>query len=332
MGQSGGTPRPGLPAPAAAVGSTVAQSIPWLLIALVGHTSWGIYPVLGRYLQTVSHIPSMALMVVGYLPLAIVFMLWAWPRYGKVILSARTLWYFAVIVALRSVTNILASRYTLAIYVQLITLMTPFLIALLSTLVLRERMPKGTVPAMAISFTGSLLMISSEISGSGIHFSLTQNDWVGIGLALTSAVFLAFYMIPAGRTAGIQLSGLVVLLFQSMVIATTSAVLSLVFGEDWGAWARLGPSDWMAMAAFTGLVLLGGNWAQIVSLRKLGAPTVSSIMGWRLVSTLVVGMLMLGEGLTTLWQGVGMAIVLATVTVYLWGQARGVRQAQPRRA
>ena len=307
-------------APAPAARPSRSTLAPWLVVALLGHTAWGVYPVLGRYLQTVSHIPSMMLLTVGYLPLAIVFGVWAWPRYGKVFLGSRSLWVFALIVVIRSITNILAARYTLAIYVQLITLMTPFLIAFLSTLVLHEELPRGTYPAIVLSFLGSLLMMSSEVSSEGIRFGLTRSDWIGIGLALGSAIFLAFYMIAAGRTAQFAMPGLVILLFQSTVIMSGSALASLAVREDWSVWLHLSRSDWAAMLFYMGFIVVGANWLQITSLRHLGAPVVSSLMGWRLVSTLFVGILLLGEGLDSWLQVVGMLIVLATVTWYLWSR------------
>lgn len=291
---------------------------PWLLVALAAHTGWGIYPVLARYLQTVSGIPSMSLLAVAYAPLLVVFVLWAWPRYGRTIRQSRALWAFGAVVVVRSITNVLAARYTLAVYVQLITLMTPFIVAFFSALVLHESLPRITLPAMVLSAIGSLLMLSSEIGAQGVRFALTRTDWIGIAMALASAIFLAFYMIAVRRTAQIELSGFVVLLFQSAVVMTTSLLLSLLAGEDWSHWARLGSTDWIVMAVYAFVIVVGANALQIAALRKLGAPVVSSLMGWRLLSTLFVGMALLGEGLETWLQVAGMAIVLATVTWYLW--------------
>lgn len=304
------------PSPTSA--SSTAGMAPWLLVSLAAHTGWGIYPVLARYLQTVSGIPSMALLTVSYAPLVIGFVLYALPRYWPVIRRSRPLWIFAVVVVARSITNVLAARYTQAIYVQLITLMTPFIIAFLSTLALGETLPRITLPAMALSTVGSLLMLSSEISATGVRFALTRSDWIGIGMALSSAVFLAFYMIGVRRTARVELSGFGLLLFQSAVIMSTSLLLSLASGEDWSRWATLGRSDWIVMIIYSLVVVVGANALQISALRKLGAPVVSSLMGWRLLSTLAVGMLLLGEGLESWLQVAGMVIVLATVTWYLW--------------
>ncbi len=257
----------------------------------------------------------------GLLPLAIAFLVYGLPKFGRTIAHSRPLWIFAFVVVLRSVTNVLATRYTMAIYVQLMTLMTPFLIALLSFFVLRERLPRGALTAMALSFVGSLLMLSSNLAGGGLHFALERSDLLGIGLALASAVFLALYMLSVRRTMTTPVSALGVLLFQSAVIFAVSITLSLLLGEDWSRWGALQPSDWVVFVIFAILILSGANALQIVALRRLGAPVVSSLMGWRLVSTLLVGMLLLGEGLQGWVQGLGMVIVLATVTWYVGREA-----------
>jgi hypothetical protein len=46
------------------------------------------------------------------------------------------------------------------------------------------------------------------------------------------------------------------------------------------------------------------------------------MMAWRLISTLLLAAFLLGEQLTSLWQGLGALIVLATITGYLWRQSK----------
>ncbi len=308
-------------APVAPAAAPATSATPWLLVALLAHTGWGVYPVLARFLQTQSDLPSMVLLSAAYLPLALAFVVFGLRRFGPTIARSRALWVFAGVVTVRSVTNVMAARYTQAIYVQLMTLMTPFLIALLSYFVLRERLPRGTLTAMALSFVGSLLMLSSNLSGEGLHFALARSDLLGLGLALASAVFLALYMIAVRRTMTTSVSALGVLLFQSGVIFVVSLLFTFILGEDWGAWRGLQAIDWIAFLVFSLLILSGANGLQIVALRKLGAPVVSSLMGWRLLSTLLLGMLLLDEGLHGWVQVLGMAIVLATVTWYVRREA-----------
>lgn len=293
---------------------------PWILVALGAHTAWGAYPVLARYLQTVSLLPPLSLLAAGTVTALLVFMLLFRPRLAARHLRSPLLWTFAAIVVIRSITNLLATRFTLSIYVQLITLMTPFLVVLLGLTLFRLRIPPYTGRAITLALTGALLMMSGDIGQAGLRLALGAEDWLGIGLALASSFSLALYMILIRRTAQDRIPAETILILQLVAIMVVTAPLSLLFGEDWGRWRLLKTSDWLVYAAFSLGVLLGANVGQITALRHLGAPLVSSLMAWRLVSTLLVAALLLDERLTTLWQLLGAVIVLVTVTWYLWQQ------------
>lgn len=307
-----------------------AAAWPWLLVALAAHTGWGMYPALARYLQTVGGVPGLSLLVVGYLPMLLAFLVWVGPRYGRQIARSRPLWLFALVVAVRGVTNVLATRYTAAVHVSLINLLTPFLVALLSTLVLRERLPRYTLPAMLLSFAGCLLMLSSGVGGAGLRFDLSASDRVGIALALASAFFLALYMLAVRGTLQANLPSGAVLVFQSTVLFATALPLSLLASEEWGRWLALDARGWAVMATFLLVALIGANGLQIAALRHVGAAAVSSLMGWRLIATLATGAVLLDEHLDSLTQVVGMITVLATVTWYLWSSSYAERLGKER--
>lgn len=309
-------------APAGAETAAPTNMLPWLAVALGAHTFWGMYPVIGRYLQTVSGLPSMSILVVGSVPLVLYGLLYSLPREGWHVLRGRPLQIMALLAIVRAITNILSMRYTLAIYVQLIGLMTPFIIALFNWLVLRDRMPRYTVPAMALSSCGALLMLSSQIGAGGIAFDLGAADLLGLALAFASTLALALYMFAVRRTAtaGSQVSSINVLVVQTLAIGALSLLISVLTGEDWRAWTRLEATDWAVEASHVILVIILANGLQISALRRLGAPTVSAMMPWRLISTLTLAWLLLGERLTSIWQAVGALLVLATVTWYLQTQ------------
>lgn len=294
----------------------------WMAAALLAHTSWGAYPVLARYLQTVSAIPSMALLALGNLIALAVFAPFILRRIDGRFLRSRALWGFTLVVVVRAITNVLSARYTLAIYVQLVTLMTPLVVGLLSAALFREKLPPYTWPAIGVSLVGSLLMMSGDIGGHGIGLALSGDDLLGIGLAGVSMLSLALYMILVPRTVKDAVPGEAVLLMQLLALTLTTGAISLLAGEDWGRYLSLGPTDWLVYVAFVIFVLLGANLAQIAALRHLGAPLVSSTMAWRLVATLGLAALLLGERLTSAWQALGAVIVLATITAYLQRQRR----------
>lgn len=291
-----------------------------MLIALGAHTGWGAYPVLVRYLQTVSHLPSMSLLTLGYLLVLPVLAVVVLPRVHKRFLRLRLLWLFAVIVVVRGITNLLAARFTLAIYVQLITLMTPFVVAMLSATFLHEPTPPYTGRAITLSSVGALLMMSGNMGQAGVRLALTPTDWVGIALASISTFSLAVYMIIVRRTVLDDVPDQAILLVQAVTLLGMSALLSFLLGEDWSRWRVIGPTDWLVFGAYSLGVLLGANTSQIKALQHLGAPLVSSLLAWRLVSALLVAALLLDERLTSPWQAFGALIVLVTVTWYLWRQ------------
>jgi drug/metabolite transporter (DMT)-like permease len=308
-----------LPAPQASAATSLAWG--WMFVALLAHTGWGAYPVLARYLQTVSALPSMALLGLGNLIAVALFVPFAWRRIHWRSLRSPVIWGFALVVVLRAITNLLAARFTLAIYVQLITLMTPLLVALLSAGLFRERLPAFTLPAIGLSTIGAVLMMSGDLDAR-VGLALTRSDWLGITMALASALCLALYMILVPRTVKSAVPGETVLLVQLAALALTPGMISIVIGEDWSRFAAIGAADWVVFGVFVVFVLLGANLGQIASLRHLGAPLVSSTMAWRLIAALALAAFLLGERLTSLWQALGAVIVLATITAYLWRQRR----------
>ena len=105
---------------------------------------------MARYLQTVSDLPGLSILALGSLLALLVVGLFFLPRIELRDLQSKRLLIFAIIVVGRGVSNFLAARFTLAIYVQLITLLTPFIVAILSTVVWHERLPKYTGRALAL--------------------------------------------------------------------------------------------------------------------------------------------------------------------------------------
>jgi len=67
---------------------------------------------------------------------------------------------------------------------------------------------------------------------------------------------------------------------------------------------------------------IGGKIGNIATLRKLGAPLVSSMLATRLVAALLVGWFVLGERLTSWMQWMGVVIVIVTVTGFIYNLNR----------
>ena len=288
----------------------------------MAHTGWGAYPVLARYLQTNSQLPTMSLLALGNLVGLIVITLLLWPRLHRHSFRHPLLGLFAVIVVLRGVTNFLAARYTLSIYVQLITQMTPFLVALLSLTLLRERLPRYTGRAITLCLAGAVLMMSGNIDLADTLPDPNRRDWLGITLSLVSSLALALYMLLVRHSAQRAVPGEAMNVVQLLALFSFSLPVSLALGEDWGRYLTLGTADWLVFIAFVLGVLVISNLGQIGALRRLGAPLVSSLLAWRLMGALFIGAILLDERLTSVWQVAGAGLVLVTITWYLWQQQK----------
>ncbi|MFO7680898.1 MAG: EamA family transporter [Chloroflexota bacterium] len=290
----------------------------WLAAALAAQLGWGAYPVLLRYAQTVSGLPGLALLAAANFMVLLIAGVLYWSPLDKRVFRLPVVWLFGLMVVVRGVTNLLATRYTLAIYAQLIYLMTPFIVALLSRIFLREALPRYLFRALSISFVGVLLVLSGSLSEvGGGETAVLRNDLLGISLALASSLSLALYMILTRRTASQKATSEGLLLVHLIALFSFSFLASLLLGEDWGHWAALGLMDWFVFGLICFGVLLGANLGQIRSIQRLGAPLVSSMMAIRLVSALVFAALLLNEQLSSGWQVVGAVVVVVTITWFL---------------
>lgn len=302
----------------------------WIVVALAGHMGWGSYPVLGRYLQVISNLPSMSILALGNtIALAVMAFLFrrrlTWAGFAHPIL-----WFFAAIVTLRGVTNLLATRFTLAIYVQLITLMVPFVVAFLSAVFLKEKLPPFTIRALILATLGAVLMLSGSMDQLDSQLLLTPSDWLGLGLAATSALALGTYMVIVRRSTNRQIGTETILIVQLVALIAFSGVVSGLLREDWSQYTRIGPLDWLVFAAYVGGVLLMANLSQVTAIRHLGATLVGSLLPSRLVVALLMGGLLLNERLTSAWQVLGAIIVLVTLSWYLWQQRQPKSTAPPK--
>lgn len=292
----------------------------WLIAALVAHTGWGAYVVIGRYLQTVANLPTLSILVVGTTPMWAVLFLYTLPRVGWRVFADRAVQIMAIFALARAATNLLAARFTLAIYIQLIYLLTPFIVVLFNRLFMRDRVPKGTLLAVTFSIIGALFVLSENLTNGGLMFSLSSRDWLGIGIAMLSSMSLAGYMLAVRNTANSPVSGFDALVVQSIFVWTLSLGISLATGEEWGRWLTINRTTFLVELSHIVFIIFAANTLQIIAIRQIGAPTVSTIMPFRLVSTLLFSWLLLGERLQSWWQAAGAAIVLITVTHYLWKQ------------
>jgi len=272
--------------------------------------------VLARYLQTVCLLPSMSLLVTGNGTVSVVTLVLVIKRRKFFsLLRLKMLPLMILVTLIRVITNLLSPKFAMAVYVQLVTLAAPFMVALLNTLVGREKLPAFTIPALLLCTIGGSMMILSSIFP--FKFTISNEDWLGIGLGGLSALFLALYMMLVKEMAD-NTKGEELLFFLTSPVVMICLLLSFIMEEDWSPWIKLDLYSWGVWIAFSFGVILLCNLLQISSIRVLGAPMVSTMIAFRLVSTLVFSAVMMDEELSDIFQFTGAFIVLGTVTGYMW--------------
>jgi drug/metabolite transporter (DMT)-like permease len=294
----------------------------WLLLAVAVQATIGSIMVPMRYLQTEVGLPGLALVALTDL---MAFSMTAWrfiPRIEKRHWRSQTLWVLVLIVIVRTILFTFALRLTRVYLVQLINLISPFIVVLLNRLFMREPMPKLTLLAITLSVVGGALVIFGGLTGESRHFTLTVKDLWGILLAFLSSFGVAGYMMMVKQSKKRGLPWQVVYMAQVGTLAVSMGLLSIVSGEDWHLFRDISPAIWLIIILYAIIQEVGVKFGNIVTLRELGAPLVSSMLAIRLVAVLFIGWLVLGERLTSMLQWVGAVLVAGTVTWYLARQAQ----------
>jgi drug/metabolite transporter (DMT)-like permease len=296
-----------------------------LFLGLSAHLIWGSYPVIAKKLLLV--LPPFALVAVGYtgvlLLMSPVLVKHSWTQS----LKNRSAWLLMFVGAVRMVTNILSIQATRASYVQLINLLTPFVVAIVGRAFFREAIPPYTFSALTISSLGSVLVILREPSLSIFQGEWRLNDTIGISLAMFSNIFLAFYvLLTRYEQTSHKISSVVLFAQQSVVLMLTGFVASFFLQEDWYSWLRMSWEMWGLFIALLVINLIAGNLIQINSLSLLGAALFTSLMGARLVAALVLSAILLSEPLKSGWQALGAFLVIGAVMVYMLLQTEVVKK------
>ncbi len=287
--------------------------------AIVAHTGFGLYVIFVKYL--LQYLPAFGTLAIAFtialpLVLLVTFRVIKWREFGR-----WEMWLLGGLALARSITKLLAIQFTFAVYVQLIDMAVPLLTPLLAWLLLREEMPSGTLPAILATSLGSFLVVTRD----PLHLSLPNgvDDLVGIGFAFASAVLMTFAVIYTRRLTTRKQSfapeGLA--LAQVMLVAVTYWVLSLTAQESWPSFSQTAPHVWVVFILFVLVSIVAASVLQIRSISRIKAALFSTLLSWRLVVAVVMGWLLLGERLSTVWQVAGVLLVMGTITLYVQRQA-----------
>jgi drug/metabolite transporter (DMT)-like permease len=208
--------------------------------------------------------------------------------------------------------------YISAALERLILYLNPTLVLILGWLLYKKRMTARQIGAMALSYAGILLVFGHELSIQSTSTTDNGNTALGAFLVFGSAVSYAIYLSYSGemvkRLGSLRLVGL----------ATTVACLLCI-----GQFAVLRPLSAMAVAPqVIWLSLLNATLctalpvlAVMMAIERIGAPLAAQTGMIGPISTILMGVLILGEPLNV-WIIAGTVLVLAGV--YMVSRSRPI--------
>ncbi|EFC39783.1 predicted protein [Naegleria gruberi] len=336
----------------------------WLACISV-HTLYGTHPIFSRYLQSQSpnkfppmllvtscHMAALLLYSPRILFLLIVYLRNKWKnrknnkegmnvntqhhvvmklsifeRIKKWIKFSLPLISFFCALLGRSFTNVVASKFTIPLFVQLFALSSPFTLAFVTVFVYNRWFIRDSHTKETFGLKAILSMIATFIGGAIIIIGSIVPKTDGISSSIVSSCCLVWYMLSLrymkqeesqGNT--ISVTGEKLFIYQLLILVFIFAVPSAIF-DDWTLWARLNSKDWGMFFGFTILVYMMANGLNILAIGLLGSTKVGSIIALRLISTIVFSSLILQESLKSIWQLLGCIIVLLSVTYFMYTES-----------
>ncbi|KAG2374754.1 hypothetical protein C9374_010498 [Naegleria lovaniensis] len=274
-----------------------------------------------------------------------------WSRIKEKVRQFLPLTFFCISLVTRSVTNIMSSKFTSAIFVQLFALTTPFILAFVTVFIYNKWFLRGhakesfglkawvsmilTVIGGVVIIIGSVVEKSATpqpwyaffytyaIDWSSFSEHITWWDLLGISMSLVSSACLVWYMLclrymkQEEKSNIVTVTGENLFILQLFIMGFIFLIPSLII-DDWTLWTKLSPKDWIMFFCFTIFVFMLANHLNIFAISALGSSVVGSILALRLVSTIVFSILILQESLKTIWQLLGCILVLASVSYFMY--------------
>jgi drug/metabolite transporter (DMT)-like permease len=193
---------------------------------------------------------------------------------------------------------------------RLILYLNPTLVLFLGALLFKRRVLSRQLLALAVSYSGVLLVFAQEATLSGAHTVL------GAGLVFGSAVAYAVYLVTSG--AEVQRLGALRLTGWATSVACALCIVQFVLLRPLGA-ALVAPAViWLSvlnatLCTFVPVIMV------MLAIERVGATLTAQTGMVGPLSTVLMGVWILGEPFNV-WVAVGTALVLAGV--WLLARAR----------
>jgi len=291
----------------------------WIACGILVHLAWGTYPVFARYMQVILNLDGLLVLVVSNATSLMVVQAITCQGLGD--RAGRKVGFgYAILITGRGATNMLTSKFTIALYTGIVTQFGPFIIALVSWVLMGESLPRCILPSLLLSTAGSFLVVLGQADFQLSGFSL--NDGIGVGMAFVSILVSAGIRMTM-KLSSASLSGFMLVSWQYMSAVPQVFLAALL--TPVGGWTdALQPSAHIiaVVIAFTLTLPLAASYGQVLCVRQLGPSLDASIQPVRLVSTIVGGYLVLNEPVKSVAAWSGLALILVTLSVYLSLQSR----------
>jgi drug/metabolite transporter (DMT)-like permease len=288
-----------------------------LALSLGSHVMLGLYVVMAKF-HFIRYPPFALLSLASGCSLLITV-----PILGKGHswheLRRASIWLIGSIAVIRSITKMLAVQYTEANFVQLIDLFVPLLTALLGGILLKEKLPPNTIPAIIVISIGTYMVITVD----PFHVRLPggDNTLLGLGLAAASSLSMAALVVATSFMTRDRFHPSNIYIQSAFLLFVVYALLSWAAGESLDSLLHVRPEDIPGLALFIVVVGLGGVLSNF-AISKTHTAVYSTMLSSRLVVTLIVGRVLLEERLESIYQIFGALIVIVALTIYLLRQAK----------
>ena len=294
----------------AIAGSAVAAPRPvWpgLLLATLGAIAFSGKAIIVKlaYRHGVDAVTLITYRMLFALPLFLALAWWA--GRGKAALTRRD---WIVVIGLGFSGYYLASfldfaglAYITASFERLILYLNPTLVLALGFVLFKRKVTARQALALAVSYSGVLLVFGHELSFLG------RNAALGAGLVFASAISYAIYLVYSGeevkRLGALRLTGL------ATTVACVLCIVQFVVLRPLGALAVAPQVIWLSVLNAT-LCTFAPVLMVMMAIERIGAPLAAQTGMIGPLSTILMGVVILGEPFTA-WIAAGTMLVLAGI-------------------
>ena len=280
---------------------------PGLLLAVLGAIGFSGKAIIVKlaYRHGVDAVTLLMFRMLLALPFFLVLAWWA--GRGKPALTRRDWRDIAVLgftgYYLASYLDFAGLAYISASLERLILYLNPTLVLLISVVFFRHRLQARQVAALAISYAGVVAVFAHELSFEG------ANTAIGASLVLGSAVSYAIYLALSGRV--VQRLGALRLTGLASTVACALCIVQFALLRPLSAFAVPEPVLWLSLLNATACTVAPVLMVML-AIARIGAPLSSQVGMVGPMSTLLMGVFILGEPMNG-WIALGTVLVLGGV-------------------